>query len=348
MGFESLLHNTLYRRIALILAAVVLLAVAVLLSLRSSLNSPAHDLESPVVFEVQAGSSLTRVTDELEALGAIKNGLLLRLYAQWQGQANAIRSGEYAIEPGMSALDILELLVSGDSIQYRVTLVEGWTFAQALAEIHSLDTVLHTLESSSREEIAAALSLEVQDPEGMLHPDTYFFTRNTTDMEILQRARQRQEALLQQAWDNRLGALPYDSPYQALIMASIVEKESGVASERAEIAGVFVRRLELGMRLQSDPTVIYGIGAGYDGNITREHLTTTTAYNTYRINGLPPTPIALPGEASLLAALNPGQSDYLYFVATGDGGHYFSSSLEEHNAAVQRYQLQSGQQSGNQ
>lgn len=347
MGFERLQHP-LYRRAVIVLAASLLLVVIVLLSLRSSLYSPNSDLANPIVFEVRAGSSLTRVSNELEELGAIGNGLILRLYAQWRGQANAIRSGEYAIEPGMSAVDVLDLLVSGESIQYRVTLVEGWTFDQALAAIRALDTVSHTLDNASREEIALALALDIQDPEGMLHPDTYFFTRNTADIEILRRARQRQQALLQQAWDNRLGALPYETTYQALIMASIIEKESAVASERDEIAGVFVRRLELGMRLQSDPTVIYGLGESYDGNITREHLTTTTEYNTYRINGLPPTPIALPGEASLLAALNPAQSDYLYFVATGDGGHYFSSSLEEHNAAVDRFQRQPNQPNGNQ
>lgn len=336
------------RRITAILAALLLLVVGLLGVLRSSLFAANQNLGSPVVYEVRAGSSLTRVSNELEELGYIGNGLLLRLYAQWRGQANAIRSGEYSIEPGMSAVDILDLLVSGESIQYRITLVEGWTFAQALAEIRSLDTVRHTLDGLGRQEIAAALSVPHSDPEGMLHPDTYFFTRNTTDLEILRRARQRQEELLQRAWDNRLGALPYATPYEAIIMASIIEKESGVASERGEIAGVFVRRLERGMRLQSDPTVIYGLGNAYDGNLTRDHLNTTTQYNTYRVNGLPPTPIALPGEASLIAALNPNQSDSLYFVATGDGGHYFSASLEEHNAAVERYQIQVNQPTGTQ
>lgn len=348
MNFGRLLLTNWRRRIALFVAVVLLLAIALLLVLRTALFGPNENLESPVVYEVRAGSSLTRVSNELEELGYIGNGLLLRLYAQYRGQANAIRSGEYSIEPEMSAVDILELLVSGESIQYRVTLVEGWTFAQALAEIRSLDTVRHTLDSLGRAEIAAALSVPNTDPEGMLHPDTYFFTRNTPDIEILRRARQRQETLLQQAWGNRLGALPYETPYEALIMASIIEKESGVASERGEIAGVFVRRLERGMRLQSDPTVIYGLGNEYNGNITREHLNTTTQYNTYRINGLPPTPIALPGEASLIAALNPRQSDALYFVATGDGGHYFSSTLEEHNAAVERFQIQPSQTTGTQ
>jgi UPF0755 protein len=348
MNFGRLLLTNWRRRIALFVAVALLLAIALLLVLRTALFGPNENLESPVVYEVRAGSSLTRVSNELEELGYIGNGLLLRFYAQYRGQANAIRSGEYSIEPEMSAVDILELLVSGESIQYRVTLVEGWTFAQALAEIRSLDTVRHTLDSLGRAEIAAALSVPNTDPEGMLHPDTYFFTRNTPDIEILRRARQRQETLLQQAWGNRLGALPYETPYEALIMASIIEKESGVASERGEIAGVFVRRLERGMRLQSDPTVIYGLGNEYNGNLTREHLNTTTQYNTYRINGLPPTPIALPGEASLIAALNPRQSDTLYFVATGDGGHYFSSTLEEHNAAVERFQIQPSQTTGTQ
>lgn len=319
-------------------AGLLLLLVSVILALRSSLYQPLDNLVDTQLYEVSPGSSLTRVSNELADRGFTNSAFVFRLFAQWQGKADAIRAGEYAIEPGMSSADILELLVSGNNVQYRLTLVEGWTFQEALAAIASTENITNTLADLSAAEIAGLMDIPYDNPEGLLHPDTYFFTRNTSDLEILKRARARQLEILNKAWSTRLGALPYASEYEALIMASIIEKESGVASERGEISGVFVRRLEQGMRLQSDPTVIYGIGDAYDGDITRDHLRTTTDYNTYRINGLPPTPIALPGEASILAALNPVESDSLYFVATGDGGHYFSSTLEEHNEAVRRYQ----------
>lgn len=343
MSIDNSTPSLLKRRLILVFAGVVLLLVTLLLALQMSLYQPIDNISDTLVYEVSPGSSLTRVSAELEDLGITNSALLFRVFAQWQGQADAIQAGEYGIRPGMSAADVLNLLVSGDSLQHRLTLVEGWTLREALTAIASIESIDHTLEGLSNSEIAMELAIPYDNPEGLFHPDTYFFTRNTSDAEILARARARQLEILNDAWSNRLGALPYASEYEALIMASIIEKESGIASERGHIAGVFVRRLEQGMRLQSDPTVIYGIGDAYDGDITREHLRTTTAYNTYRINGLPPTPIALPGEASIRAALNPVESDYLYFVATGNGGHYFSSSLEEHNEAVQRYQLRNSQ-----
>ncbi len=322
----------------LVSAGISLLLVTLLLAIQVSLYQPTGNMADTQIYEVSPGSSLTRVSNELEELGITRSALLFRTYAQWQGKADSIQAGEYEVEPDMSAADVLNLLVSGESLQHRLTLVEGWTFREALAAIASVESIEHTLDGLSDSEIAMKLEIPYVNPEGLLHPDTYFFTRNTSDVEILRRARERQAEILNDAWSNRLGALPYSSEYEALVMASIIEKESGIASERGHIAGVFVRRLEQGMRLQSDPTVIYGIGEAYDGDITREHLRTTTEYNTYRINGLPPTPIALPGEASIRAALNPVESDYLYFVATGNGGHYFSSTLQEHNEAVQRYQ----------
>ncbi len=327
------------RRLALLVAGCLLLAAASLLLLRSALYAPLESLSEPAVIVVSPGSSLTHVANDLVAQQVLDSSGLFTLAARWQGVANAIKAGEYQVEPEMSINDLLALLVSGESIQYRVTFVEGWTFWQALAALADMNQVEQTLANKSPEDIAAALALPYPNPEGLIHPDTYFFTRGTSDLDILRMARDRQQQLLDAAWDNRLGALPYDNAYQALIMASIIEKESAVGSERGHIAGVFVRRLEQGMRLQSDPTVIYGMGENYNGNITRADLNTNTPYNTYRNSGLTPTPIALPGEASMLAALNPIESDYLYFVATGDGGHHFSATLEEHNAAVARYQL---------
>jgi UPF0755 protein len=326
-------------RLALIAAGMLLLAVAVLLLLRHQFYQPLDSISSPTVLEISSGSSLNSVGNRLVAMEVLDSTTFFTLSARLLGEAGSIKAGEYLIEPGISMAELLALIVSGESIQYRVTLVEGWTFSQALAAIAELEQVEHTLAATTPAELAALLGLAHDNPEGMIHPDTYFFTRGTSDLELLRRARDRQQQLLDQAWERRLGALPYQDQYEAVIMASIVEKESSIGSERGHIAGVFVRRLELGMRLQSDPTVIYGMGADYAGNISRNDLNTTTPYNTYRINGLPPTPIALPGEESITASLNPLPSDYLYFVATGDGGHYFSSTLEEHNAAVARYQL---------
>ncbi len=327
------------RRLVILAGGILLLPALIILFIRSALYAPLTSLDEPVTFEVRQGSSLSRVSQQLVEMQIIQSSTLFTLAARTQGVASAIKAGEYLAEPGMSLNDLLNLVVSGDSIQYRVTFLEGWTMQQVLAALAETDQIEHTLENVSLAEIADLLNLEQGNPEGLIHPDTYFFTRGTTDIELLQLARRRQQQLLEDAWASRLGALPYNNPYEALVMASIIEKESGLGSERGHIAGVFIRRLEQGMRLQSDPTVIYGMGERYNGNITRADLNTTTPYNTYRIAGLPPTPIAMPGEESLRASLNPIESNYLYFVATGDGGHHFSATLEEHNAAVARYQL---------
>jgi len=333
--------------LALIIAIAVFASISVYIATRS-LFSPIDSISESITYEVSAGSGVIRVANDLHTLGLVDSPLLFRLLAEWQGNSANLQSGEYAIDPGMSAADILSAMVSGTQIQYRVTLVEGWTFAEALSAIQSADQVRQTLAPAiDQASLVTALDLEVASPEGMIFPDTYFYTKNTSDIEILRRANTRLQEVLQQAWDQRLGALPYASPYEALILASIIEKESGLGSERSEIAGVFVRRLEQGMRLQSDPTVIYGMGADFDGDLRREDLRQETTYNTYRINGLPPTPIALAGEDSIIASLHPAESDSLYFVARGDGSHYFSSTLEEHNAAVNRFQRQTNENQDN-
>lgn len=327
------------------IAVSLLAALLVLFLLLRSVSAPMANLESEDVYLLEPGSSLTRVANDLESRGHLDSAFALRLAARWQGIGGAIQSGEYQLQPGMSAQDLLNDMVNGRTIQYRVTVVEGWTLAQALAAIQNARHVEQQLAAgASYREIAVAMGLDIEHPEGQIFPDTYFYTRGTSDIELLRRGHERLQEVLNSAWDNRLGALPYESPYDALIMASIIEKESAASSERGHIAGVFIRRLEQGMRLQSDPTVIYGLGDEFDGNLTRVHLQTTTDYNTYRINGLPPTPIALAGRDSIEASLNPLPSDYLYFVSRGDGSHQFSSTLEEHNAAVNQYQRQGGAQ----
>ncbi len=327
------------RLLLAVIAVVIVLAVTMLLTLRP-LFEPVESLRSPVRFEVTSGSSLQRVADRLQEQELVPSGFIFSMLARWQGVSGSIRAGEYEFLPGDSPDDLLAKMVAGESVQYRVTLVEGWTFSDAVNAVWQAENVNVTLRGKSSAEIAAEMGLQRDNPEGLLFPDTYFYTKGTSDLEILRRANQRLQAVLASAWENRLGALPYNDSYEALIMASIIERESSVASERGHIAGVFVRRLEQGMRLQSDPTVIYGMGSEFDGNIRRTDLQTTTPYNTYRINGLPPTPIALAGRESIVASLNPLPSDYLYFVSQGDGSHYFSSSLEEHNEAVNRFQRQ--------
>ncbi len=289
--------------------------------------------------DIATGSSLSRVATSLHESGYLSSPTLFKLWARLQGSDSLIQAGEYEIVPGTTPAQLLGKIVRGESIQYRITIVEGWTFSQALDAIWASQNITPILNGLSREEIASRMNLTRENPEGMLFPDTYFYTRGSTDLALLQRAHDRLNAILEKAWEQRLGALPYADPYEALIMASIIEKESASNSERALIASVFVTRMEQGMRLQSDPTIIYGMGERYDGDIRREDLSEGTPYNTYRIAGLPPTPIALSGSESITAALNPAATDYLYFVAKGDGSHQFSRTLEEHNAAVRLYQL---------
>lgn len=333
------------RRILLLLILTVgALAGAALFAGVRYLSQPIPALDSPVVFEVKGGSSFSRVSRELDAAGYLRYPRLFRLLARWRGVENAIKTGEYQLQAGMSPREVLDTLVAGNPIQYRVTLVEGWTFEQALSAIWASPRLERRISRYEPESVADLLQLEQSNPEGMLFPDTYFYTAGTTDLELLRRAHERLESVLAAAWERRLGALPLANPYEALILASIIEKESAFGAERGHIAGVFIRRLEAGMRLQSDPTVIYGLGAAFDGDLRRRDLSLETPYNTYRVNGLPPTPIALAGLDSINASLHPLQSNYLYFVAKGDGEHYFSSTLEEHNAAVRRYQLAPTQQ----
>lgn len=330
----------------IISAAIITLLIGVMLFCYRALFSEipllvaeGNSSSTPAKIEVVAGSSLSRVATELGEAGYLPSPSLFKLWAKLKGVASSIQVGEYEMHKGITPAQLLDKIVRGDAVQYRITFLEGWTFQQALEALWNSENIRSSLINRSPAEIALHMNLDYENPEGLLYPDTYFYTKNTLDIELLRRANDRLDSILNEAWESRLGALPYRNPYEALTMASIIEKESASNSERAHIAAVFVRRLDLGMRLQSDPTTIYGMGERYEGNISREDLLEETPYNTYRIDGMPPTPIALSGAASIKAALNPSASDYLYFVARGDGSHQFSRTLEEHNAAVREYQL---------
>ncbi|MGB1221794.1 MAG: endolytic transglycosylase MltG, partial [Alcanivoracaceae bacterium] len=299
-----------------------------------------------VLVDVPRGASLSGVLVRLEQdgrLGAPREAALrrasVRLYDLFSGVSQQMHVGEYRLAPGDTLMTLLEKLENGAVLQRAFTLVEGWNFRELRAALAQVQGLAHSTSELNDAAIMKRVGSPGVHPEGQFAPDTYFFTRGDEDLALLKRAHERQKALLESAWENRAPGLPYDSPYQALVMASIVEKETGAAHERAEIAGVFVSRLRKGMRLQTDPTVIYGLGEAYDGNLRRADLRRETAYNTYVIRGLPPTPIAMPGADAIQAALNPAATEALYFVARGDGTHKFSRTLEEHEQAVRDYQL---------
>lgn len=305
-----------------------------------------HFLASPMALpaegikiEVDQGSNLTRVARQLAAQGILSRPRYLVWYAQWIRRNAKISVGEYHLARGTTPEMLLTQLTEGKVIQYSITLVDGWTFAQAMEVIQKNPYLIHRLEGLDADAIMARLGHAGQHPEGRFMPDTYNFPRGLTDIAFLQRAYEAMQQYLAQAWRTRDVGLPLHSPYEALILASIVEKETGLASERRAIAGVFTQRLIKHMRLQSDPTVIYGMGEKYKGNIRRRDLLSDTAYNTYKHAGLPPTPIALPSRDAIDAVLHPAEGDALYFVSRGDGSHKFSATLEEHNRAVIKYQL---------
>lgn len=325
--------------LTIVLAGMLLAAIAVYIDYRTFLDSPLNVPEEGVEFTVAPGASITTIGRELEERGVLRSALYWHAYARLSGLAAHIKAGEYAITREATPRSLLDTLVAGRVIQYSLTVVEGWTFRQMMEAINNNDRLEHTLKGLDDATIMERLGHPGEHPEGRFFPDTYHFPRGTTDLAFSERAYETMEKRLQEVWEKRAPDLPLKTPYEALILASIIEKETGLASERREIAGVFIRRLRKGMLLQTDPTVIYGVGDGFDGNLQRKHLETDTPYNTYTRKGLPPTPIALPGEDSLAAAVNPASGDALYFVAKGDGSHVFSSTIEEHNRAVRKYQL---------
>lgn len=291
------------------------------------------------LLDVPAGSTPTGVLNRLEADGVVKDAFWLRLYWRFNLSGQSLHSGEYRMTPGMDAQSLLTLWQRGEVVQYSLTLVEGWNFRQVRAALAKQPKLEQTLTGLSDNELMARLGHPDVYPEGRFFPDTYRYVRGMSDVELLKQAYNRLDEVLDEEWARRAADVPYVDPYQALIMASLVEKETGVPQERGQIAGVFVRRLRLGMLLQTDPTVIYGLGERYNGKLTRAHLKEATPYNTYVIAGLPPTPISLVGREAIHAALNPVSGSSLYFVARGDGSHVFSADLDAHNAAVREYQL---------
>ncbi|MBZ2167646.1 endolytic transglycosylase MltG [Marinobacter sp. F4216] len=296
-------------------------------------------LEEPVLFNVPKGTAFAQVARQLEQEGLVERDLWLRIHGRLFPQEAQVKAGEYEFTPGMTAREMLSTMVSGDTKHWSVQFIEGWTFADMRAALASHDRLKKLTTDWSDEQIMEAVGAEGEHPEGRFFPDTYLFTSSESDLDLLQRAFDTMTEVLAEEWEAKEEGLPYDTPYEALIMASIVERETGVPYEREQVAGVFVRRLQKGMRLQTDPTVIYGMGDNYEGRIRSRDLRAYTPYNTYRINGLPPTPIALPGRGAIHAALNPDDGKALYFVARGDGTHKFSRTLSEHNKAVREFQL---------
>ncbi|MBW0146655.1 endolytic transglycosylase MltG [Marinobacter sp. CAU 1620] len=296
-------------------------------------------LEEPVLFSVPSGTAFSQVARMLEREGLVDQSLWLRLHGRIYPDQARIQAGEYEFTNGMTPQDMVAAMVSGDTKHWSVQFIEGWTFSDMRAALARTERLEQVTKDWADEEIMAAVGAEGEHPEGRFFPDTYLFTSTESDLDLLKRAFNTMSTVLEEEWAGREEGLPYDSPYEALIMASIVERETGAPHERGQVAGVFVRRLQKGMRLQTDPTVIYGMGDKYQGRIGSRDLRTHTPYNTYRIDGLPPTPIALPGREAIHAALHPDDGDALYFVARGDGTHKFSRTLSEHQKAVREFQL---------
>ncbi len=306
--------------------------------LHSALEQPLN-LTQEQLLDVPAGATPTGTFNRLESEGLLKDAFWLRLYWRFNLAGVPLHSGEYRITPGMDVRALLSLWQRGEVVQYSLTLVEGWNFRQVRAALAKNEKLQQTLSGLSDSEVMTRLGHKDVFAEGRFFPDTYRFVRGMSDAELLEKAYDRLDSVLAQEWQKRSADAPYTEPYQALIMASLVEKETGVPQERGQIAGVFVRRMQQGMLLQTDPTVIYGLGERYTGKLTRAHLREANPYNTYMNVGLPPTPIAMVGREAIHAALNPVAGNSLYFVARGDGTHVFSDDLDSHNNAVREFQL---------
>lgn len=293
--------------------------------------------QNPLDFTIEPGSTMKQVARQLVDAGIDVEPFALVTLARLTRQANGIKAGSYEVETGITPLRLLSKLTRGDVTQAELALIEGWNFRQFRAALDRHPDLRHDTLGLTDAEILERIGAKARHPEGLFYPDTYLFAKRSSDVDLLRRAHQNLQNVLAREWDRRADGLPYRNAYQALIMASIVEKETGQAADRPKVASVFVNRLRSGMLLQTDPTVIYGLGTAFDGDLKKRDLLADTPYNTYTRPGLPPTPIAMPGTAALRAALNPPTTDYLYFVARGDGYSSFSRTLDEHNRAVARY-----------
>jgi len=302
------------------------------------LNKPLTLATDPVELSIELGTTPRDIAQAWVQAGVQASPTLLYEWFRWSGQARKIRAGSYEISRGVTPIGLLEKMVRGDETMAVVRLIEGWTFRQFRAELAKADALKPTTAALSDEQIMQAIGAPGVAPEGRFHPDTYAYSKGSSDLAVLKRAYRAMQRRLDAAWQARAPDIPLRSADEALVLASIVEKETGVGADRGRIAGVFVNRLRLGMPLQTDPAVIYGLGATFDGNLRKRDLLADTPYNTYTRAGLPPTPIAMPGSASLLAAVRPDPTKALYFVSRGDGSSEFSDTLSDHNRAVGRYQ----------
>lgn len=302
-------------------------------------DSPVSIQGEKTIFTIQSGSSISTVANQLAERGLIDEPMMFKLLARMTKQSNKIKAGEFELEQGMTVADVLKRFVSGKTLQYQFSLVEGKTFKEIVNKIKQSDDLIKTLSDEDYQNIMQKMGSEATHPEGWFYPDTYHFPRNTSDLQFLQRAHQQMQAFLMEEWAKRQPNKHIVTPYQALILASIVEKETGIPEERPLIAGVFLNRLEKGMMLQTDPTVIYGMGERYQGNIRKSDLKRDTPYNTYTRTGLTPTPIAIPSLEAIRAVLHPAKTDAYYFVAKGGGAHHFSKTYAEHRKAVVKYLL---------
>jgi UPF0755 protein len=331
-------RKSVFRIVGLLALIVGLGCVWFMIDFQSFRRDPLPIPEAGVTLLVEPGSNLKRVARQLQGQGLLDKPLYLVMLGRYLGLDAHIKAGEFRLAAGLNPEQLLSELNRGQVIQHSLTLIEGETFRELIQRVAADEVLEQTLSDGDAETVMAALGYPGQHPEGRFLPETYHFPRGTTDIAFLQRAYQEMQAFLDASWAERDADLPLKSPYEALILASIVEKETAVGRERPEIAGVFIRRLRKGMKLQTDPTVIYGMGNNYDGDIRFRDLRTDTPYNTYTRFGLPPTPIAMPGKEAILAALHPADGKALYFVARGDGSHQFSDTLEKHNRAVDQYQ----------
>ena len=304
--------------------------------------TPVEVASLPAAFDIVPGMRLRAAAQRIESAGVAVGRLQFELLARALGRAEDVKAGSYELAAAPTPLELLDKLTRGDVTQAEIRMIEGWSFRQLRTALEANAFVRHDTQGMSDEQVLQKLGARETHPEGLFFPDTYLFAKGTSDVHVLQRAYRAMQRHLAREWEAREPSVPYKTAYEALIMASVVEKETGRAAEREMIAGALVNRLRIGMMLQVDPTVIYGLGAAFDGNLKKIHLLTDGPYNTYTRTGLPPTPIAATGLASLRAALRPAKTDALYYVARGDGSSEFSRTLEEHNRAVRKYQLNAG------
>jgi len=327
----------MFKKLVFLVSILFVVFIVIFYVLFNQKLDQALKLKQDSFITVTKGSSIGSFSAQLVKKGWIENRFWLRNFGRLYPQKALIKVGTYKVNVGLSSRELLAQVVAGKEHQFSITFIEGTTFKQWLTLLSNQPKIKQTINLKNIKEFLQKLGIEQKNPEGWFFPDTYAYTAFTTDVSLLTRAYKKMTMVLDEQWVNRQIGLPYSSPYQALIMASIIEKETSYLPEQPLVASVFVNRLNKKMRLQTDPTIIYGLGDRYTGDITRANLREKTLYNTYRINGLPPTPIAMAGVSALKSALNPASSDYFYFVSNGEGEHTFSQTLAEHNKAVQQF-----------